>query len=86
MVANVFLSLREQFLKIEMVEFRIYLKGRSNIFWMGWVVENKKMEETKDVTQGFLALLTSGRIDLILTEMKKLSFGHFNLKHYCIIK
>lgn len=53
---------------------------------MGWVVENKKMEETKDVTQGFLALLTSGRIDLILIEMKKFSFGHFNLKHYCIIK
>lgn len=46
----------------------------------------EKIKETKDVTQGFGAFLTSGRMDLILVEMRKLSFGHFNLKYYCIIK
>lgn len=37
---------------------------------------HEKMKDTKGVTEGFGALLAFGRMDLILIEMKKFSFGH----------
>lgn len=52
----------------------------------GLDIECKKMKETKHVTQGFGALLIIGRMKFILIEIKKLSLGHLNLKHYWISK
>lgn len=49
-------------------------------FLGGLDVGYEKMKGTKGVTQGFLVLLTFRRMGLVLIEMRKLSFGHFNMK------